>query len=84
MVVISEKANPGENEGKVHTNYQNTQKVKGMGITRGDGTKERRLSLTTRTDGHCLVGFRGTNEISIVVSQDLSWILTEGPDLLFT
>jgi len=30
-----------------------------------------------------LVGFRGTDDISIVVSKDLDWILTKGPKTLF-
>ena len=84
IVVISEKAKSRENEGDVHHNYQNSDKVKGLQVIKQDGKKEKRLSVTTRTDGHCLVGFRGNNEISVVTSQDLEWILTKGPDQLFT
>jgi len=83
IVIISEKTNPRRDQGKVHNNYRDSKKVKGMLITHKDGVKEKRLSITTRTDGHCLVGFRGTDQTSVVVSQDLNWILTEGPDLLF-
>lgn len=55
-----------------------------MEIIKDDGTHEKdRLSVTTRADGHCLVGFRGTDEVSVVVSQDLDWILTKGPERLF-
>lgn len=86
LVVISEKSRPGEREGNIHQNYQDvkTNKVKGMEIIKDDGTREKnRLSVTTRADGHCLVGFRGTDEVSVVVSQDLDWILTKGPERLF-
>lgn len=84
LVVISEKAMPRKNEGKVHSNYQSSEKVKGMRVIREDGKKALRQSVTTRTDGHCLVGFRGTDEVSVVVSQNLEWILSEGPETLFT
>lgn len=83
VVVISEKAKPSKDEGKIHTNYQSSDKVKGISVIRDNGTRARKLSVTTRTDGHCLIGFRGTEDISVVVSQDLQWILKEGPDRLF-
>ncbi|MBN2020838.1 MAG: MBL fold metallo-hydrolase [Sedimentisphaerales bacterium] len=84
FVVISEKAEPRKDEGKVHNNYQNSEKVKGLQVIGQNGSKKMRLSVTTRTDGHCLVGFRGNNEVSVVTSQDLEWILTKGPCQLFT
>jgi len=84
IVVISEKAKPRKDEGNVHSNYQNREKVKGLRVIKQDGAKEVRLSVTTRTDGHCLVGFRGSEEVSVVVSEDLDWILTKGPERLFT
>lgn len=83
-VVISEKTNPGKDEGNVHSNYQSAEKVKGISVIREDGTKVNKLSVTTRADGNCLVGFRGNEDISVVVSKNLDWILTEGPDVLFT
>ena len=83
LVVISEKAKPRKDEGKTHSNYQNADKVKGMPVSKQDGSKESRLSLTTRRDGHCLVGFRRTQDVSVVVSQDLEWIVTKGPERLF-
>jgi len=84
LVVISEKAKPQKKDGKVHTNYQNSEKVRGIPVISDDGTKAKRLSVTTRTDGHCLIGFRGTDEISAVTSEDLEWIITNGPNKLFT
>lgn len=86
LVVISEKANPRESDGSVHNKYQtrDANKVKGMTVIRDNGTKDQKFSVTTRTNGHCLVGFRGTDEVSVVVSNDLDWILTKGPERLFT
>jgi len=84
VVVISEKAKPRKDEGNVHSNYQSNEKVKGISVIRDDGTKAKKLSVTTRTDGHCLVAFRGMDEISVVVSQDLEWIISKGPERLFS
>jgi len=83
LVVISEKAKPRKGEGKVHTNYQSEEKVKGATVIDEYSSKSDRLSVTTRTDGNCLVGFRGTDDLSVVVSHDLEWILTDGPEALF-
>jgi len=86
LVIISEKGEPGPNDGKVHPNYQSQQgrKVRGMLVQNQGGTFTNRLSVTTRQDGHCLAAFRGTNDVGVVVSHDLEWILTEGPKVVFT
>ncbi|MHC4759407.1 MAG: MBL fold metallo-hydrolase [Planctomycetota bacterium] len=86
LVVISEKESRGKSGGSIHNNYQSKEgeKVQGMKITKNDGSSENRLSVTTRSDGHCLIGFRGENEVSVVVSKDMEWILTEGPSWLFS
>jgi beta-lactamase superfamily II metal-dependent hydrolase len=83
-VLISEKAKSSKDEGNVHSYYQNSKKVKGISVIREDGTRVNKLSITTRTDGNCLIGFRGSKDISVVVSKNLEWILTDGPNFLFT
>lgn len=85
LVVVSEKAEPGPYDGAVHPNYQKRDagKVKGTWVRNDKGSIQECLSVTTRSQGHCLVGFRGTNEIGVVVSQDLEWVLTEGPECVF-
>jgi len=85
LVIISEKAEPGPSDGKLHPNYQRRDagKVRGALVRNPKGTIEEKLSVTTRQDGHCLLGFRGADEIGVVVSHDLVWILTKGPEYLF-
>lgn len=84
LVVVSEKAKPGKNDGKVHPEYQTEKRVRGMTVKKKDGsTEQNRRSITTRSDGHCLIGIRSPNELSVVISSDLKWILSEGPDALF-
>lgn len=83
-VLISEKAKPSKGEGCVHCNYQSSDKVKGVSVIRDNGTRTNKLSITTRTDGNCLIGFRGSEDISVVVSKNVEWILTDGSEFLFT
>ncbi len=85
LVVISEKTEPGPCDGKVHPNYQNrgAGKVRGMQVQNQNGMLQECLSVTTRSQGHCLIGFRGVDDIGVVVSQDLEWILTDGPQYVF-
>jgi hypothetical protein len=85
LVVVSDKAEPGPNDGTVHPNYQKREaaKVRGLRVRSQNDALEECLSVTTRKHGHCLVGLRGTDDIGVVVSHDLTWILTRGPEFLF-
>jgi beta-lactamase superfamily II metal-dependent hydrolase len=57
--VISEKRHVGENDGSIHSDYQNSQGVKGVEVDI-EGKKETRYSVSTR-QGHVLLVFKGTD-----------------------
>jgi len=73
LVVISERRHGKKTDGKIHEAYQSTKKgkVRGMPVKGPDGSSETRASVRTSSDGHCLIGCRGSDEISVVTSQDL-------------
>ncbi len=85
LVVISERQHRKKTDGKIHEAYQSKKKgkVRGMPVQSDDGGSEERISVRTSSDGHCLIGCRGGNEIAVVTSEDLDWILTQGPNALF-
>ena len=85
LVVVSERAYSAEGTGQIHQNYQNraANKVKGVLLKKHCGTPEHRLCVTTRRDGHCLIGLRGSDDIGVLVANDLEWILKDGPEYVF-
>jgi beta-lactamase superfamily II metal-dependent hydrolase len=58
LVAISERQAPGENQGKIHQNYQSKEGAKGLKVTIA-GKVEDRYSVTTKGH-HILIRFNGS------------------------
>lgn len=66
LILISEKRKSGENQGKLHQNYQNGKCSTGLKVNSKD-----RWSLSTANDGHIRITLTG-NDFSIKTGKELN------------
>ncbi len=79
LSIISEKSNPGENDGEVDGRYSSKDYVKGYDVWNDANKCKKRRSVTTRSDGNILVAIPQTGRPTVVISKDIDWLLSEAP-----
>ncbi len=79
LALVSEKSNPGENDGEVDGRYSSEDYVKGYDVWNDSKKCKKRLSVTTRSDGNILMAIPQTGRPTVVISKNIDWLLSEAP-----
>ena len=79
LSIISEKSNPGKNDGKVDARYSSEDHVKEYDVWNDANKCKTRRSVTTRSDGNILVAIPQTGRPTVVISKNVDWLLSEAP-----